>query len=325
VRGAAVAAVLSAGLVTLGALPASAATLPPLPTPTNLKALHVSDTAADLDWNGSGLTAGDVVQQLSGGSWHKYADNTYGFLALTGLTPGATYTFRVYSPALEGLGYSDSAPSAPLSFTTLSAPDSVPPSKPPKPDFSSISTTAMNVSWGQATDNVQVTGYYLQQLVGGAWTTIRTVDAYSTFQTVWGLSPATTYTFAVIAFDARGNVSPRSDPGSATTLATTPYPSCTVQLTSFNNGFSVYVTIANTTTAALNNWTVAFTLPASVSVSSIFGGYLNRTATGGTITPASYNTTIGPGGGAFVGFSGYANPITPPSGFTLNGSPCTGA
>jgi Cellulose binding domain len=129
----------------------------------------------------------------------------------------------------------------------------------------------------------------------------------------------------VIAFDARGNVSPRSDPGSVTTLATTPLPSCTVQLTSFTGGFSVYVTILNTTSSALNGWTVGFTLPASVGVTSVFGGSVNRTATGGTITPATWDTTIGPGGGAFAGFSGYANPITPPSGFTLNGSPCTGA
>jgi hypothetical protein len=191
VRGTVVAAVLTAGVVTLGALPASAA-LPPLPTPTNLKALHVSDTAADLDWNSSALSDGDVVQQFSGGSWHQYASNVYGFLALTGLTPGVTYTFRVYTVALDGLGYSNSAPTAPLSFTTLSGPDSVPPSKPPAPDFSSVSTTYANVSWGQATDNVQVTGYYLQELVGGVWTTIRTTDAYTTFQTVGGLSPATT-------------------------------------------------------------------------------------------------------------------------------------
>ena len=46
-----------------------------------------------------------------------------------------------------------------------------------------------------------------QQLVGGVWSTIRTVGATARFQSINGLTPATAYTFAVIAFDARGNTS----------------------------------------------------------------------------------------------------------------------
>lgn len=56
--------------------PAPALADTPLPTPTNLAAQHVSDTAADLSWLGSGLSAGDVVQCNVNGAWQTYATGT---------------------------------------------------------------------------------------------------------------------------------------------------------------------------------------------------------------------------------------------------------
>ena len=106
-----------------------------------------------------------TVQRNVNGAWQTYATGAFGFLALTNLTPGTTYTFRVFSPAVPGLGESASPPSAPLSFATLSGPDAVPPEKPRVPTFSSITTTMGTVFWPQTTDNVRVTGYYLQQLI----------------------------------------------------------------------------------------------------------------------------------------------------------------
>ncbi len=319
---------LALGAVLAAALPLSLAAPvahadSPLPTPTNLHALHVSDTAADLDWLSSGLSGGDVVQRQVGGTWTQYATGAYGFLALTNLTPGTTYTFRVYSVALSGMGYTDSAPSAPMSFTTLSAPDSVPPAAPAAPTFSSITTTMATVFWPQTTDNVQVTGYYLQQWVNGSWTTVRTVAAGGNFQTIGGLSPATAYSFAVIAFDARGNNSARSPAGTFTTLATTALPTCRVQVQTFPPQFQATVTITNTTAASLNGWTVQFSLPATGSVTNVFSGTLTRNGTVNTITPLAWDTVIGPGGQLFVGFYGSDSPYVPPSNFTLNGAPCS--
>jgi hypothetical protein len=37
----------------------------------------------------------------------------------------------------------------------------------------------------------------------------------------------------------------------------------------------------------------------------------------------TYDTTIGPGGETFIGVIGSVSPFNPPSGFTLNGLPCT--
>ena len=167
---------LAAGLAAsvLALVPAPAAhAATPLATPTGLEALHVSDTAADLFWVRDGSSAEDVLQRRVNGVWQEFARGLTGYAYLRTLTPGTTYTLRVYSIPYSGLGYSNSAPSAPITFTTLSGPDTVPPSKPPAPIFSGITTTVINVYWGEATDNVQVTGYYLQQLIGGVYTTIR--------------------------------------------------------------------------------------------------------------------------------------------------------
>lgn len=318
-RGFTVATMLGLGALT--AAPAHADD--PLPAPTGLQVYYVADTTAEMDWSSPCYSTEDVVQRYLNGSWQTYATGVCEYLPLTGLTPGTTYTFRVYSAAVPDIGYSQSPPSAPISFTTLPGPDSAPPSKPGTPTFDSITTTAAEVFWSQSTDNVRVTGYYLQQLINGTWTTIRTVGAASNFQYVSGLSPATSYTFAAIAFDARGNASPRSDPGTVTTLAVTAAPSCTVQLQQYWTGFTATATIVNTTQAAIKGWTFGFSLSPTATVSNVFGGVLTRTGSSGTMTPASYNSTVGPGGQLYFGFIGSANPPAPPSGFTFNGLPCT--
>lgn len=299
----------------------------PLPAPQNVQAVHVADTSADIWWLRDGASAQDVVERKVNGVWREYARGLYGSLALTGLTPGTTYTFRVYSIPVAGLGYTTSPRSAPVSFTTLSGPDSVPPTAPPAPVFSTVTTTVVTVFWAEATDNVQVTGYYLQQLIGGGWTTIRTVGPGERFQTVGGLSPSTTYTFAAIAFDARGNQSPRGAAGSVTTLAATAYPTCKVQLITYGTSFQANATIVNTSATATNGWTVRFSLPSTVGTGTAFNGQLVRDATGGTITPMVWSAVIGPGGQLTVGFSGGGTQPTliVPTGFTLDGRPCTAA
>jgi hypothetical protein len=319
---------LSLATLCLGALalaPSAALADSPLPAPTDLQAQHVADTSADLIWSSSGATSGDVVQLLVNGAWQRYptADPVFGYLHLANLTPGATYTFRVYSVPYEGLGYTTSPPSAPVTFTTLSAPDSVPPTKPPTPAASGTTTTMTTLSWGSSTDNVQVTGYDLQELENGSWTTIDTLVPGDQVQEVVGLAPSTTYQFAVVAFDARGNRSARSDPATVTTMTPTRYPECQFHLNSYPPGFTAYATIINTTAGPLTNWSVTFTMPSNTSVQNTFGATLTRTAAGGTLTPMTYDTTIGPGGETFIGVIGSVSPFNPPSGFTLNGLPCT--
>ncbi|WP_034263399.1 cellulose binding domain-containing protein [Actinospica robiniae] len=315
---------LALGLSGLAAAPAHADTR--LPAPTGLEVLHVTDTTADMYWSSSCYSTGDVVQRYVSGSWQTYATGSCEYLALTGLAPGTTYTFRVYSAAVPDIGYAQSPPSAAVSFTTLSGPDTVPPSKPGTPSFSGVTTTVVNVFWGQSTDNVQVAGYYLQELVNGTWTTIRTVAPSGNSQGISGLSPSTSYTFAAIAFDARGNTSTRSDPGTVTTLAITATPSCQANLQVYGGGgFTLTANIVNTTASDISGWSFGFSLVSTASVGSVFNSVLTRSGNTGTITAASYDGTIGQGGSLLVGFTGTAPAATPPSGFSFDGVPCTGA
>jgi lysophospholipase L1-like esterase len=67
----------------------------------------------------------------------------------------------------------------------------------------------------------------------------------------------------------------------------------------WSGGFQAEVTVTNPTTSAITGWTVQFTLPGGHTVTQIWGG----TASGSvTVTNASYNGTISPGGSATFGF-----------------------
>jgi hypothetical protein len=314
-------ALLTAGTLLLAPAPALASTA--LAAPTGLEVVHVSDTAAELRWSHDLFAEQDVVERNVGGTWTEHARGAFNSQALTGLQPGTTYTFRVYSLPSQYSGYLTSPPSAPITFTTLPGPDSVGPSAPGTPLFSSITTTAASLFWPASTDNVQVTGYHLQQLIGGDWTTIRTVDAFGRFQRVTGLTAGTSHTFAVIAFDARGNLSARSVPGTVTTLAATAAPTCRAQIILFSPGFLVTVTITNTTAAPVSGWSVHFTLAAAAVITNTHGGTVTRTGGTATITPPAWGATISPGGQAMPGFIGSATPFSPPESFTFNGTPCT--
>ncbi|GIH02463.1 hypothetical protein Rhe02_05300 [Rhizocola hellebori] len=315
--------VLASTVIVLSASSSYAAT--PLPAPSNLQAMHVSDTSADFVWLHDGATAQDVVERRVNGVWREFGRTNAGFLAMSALSPATSYTFRVYSIPVSGLGFSTSPRSAPLSFTTLSGPDTVPPAKPASPTFSSITTTSVNVFWPETTDNVQVTGYYLQRLTAGVWSTLRTVGPGERFQTVNGLSAGTSYTFGVIAFDARGNASPRSDAGTVTTLANTATLTCRVHLIVYNPGFTADITLINSTTAPISGWTIQFTAPLTTSVGSAFNGTITRNGEAFTLTPAFYYATLPPGLQATLGFSGTStSPVfAGPTGFTAAGVPCT--
>src|SRR5206468_11086236 len=112
--------------------------------------------------------------------------------------------------------------------------------------------------------------------------------------------------------------SQRSDPATLTTLAITNTPSCVVQLQIYGTGFTASATVVNSTAAAISGWTFGFSLSPAATVSNVFGGVLSRSGGSGTIKPASWNGTLGPGGQLFFGFIGYAYPAAPPSGFTFN-------
>ena len=96
--------------------------------------------------------------------------------------------------------------------TTLGT-DTTAPSTPTGLTATPVSTTQINLSWTASTDNVGVTGY--QVFRNGNQIATTTTPSYSNT----GLSPSTSYSYAVKAVDAAGNLSALSATVSATTPA----------------------------------------------------------------------------------------------------------
>jgi hypothetical protein len=201
------------------------------------------------------------------------------------------------------------------------APDTQPPTTPGTPTANNITTTLATLVWNPSTDNVGVTGYTVQELKGGAW--IDYTTAPYNVVTVSHLSAATSYTFAVIAHDAAGNNSARSQP---VTFSTLPYGTgltCSIFIQPFNNGYTLSGSILNMAPTVSNGWKLTFTLPTSLSVDAVWNGTMTRTGDQATIVNFSFTGTIYPGYSLSIGFSGTSTgTFVPPSGFVLNGSPC---
>ncbi|MEY9932738.1 chitodextrinase [Catenulispora sp. GP43] len=115
------------------------------------------------------------------------------FTANTGWPAGQLSEFQVYAPSGSGGG------------------DTTPPSAPTNLTVTGHTSTSVSLSWTASTDNVGVTGYQVKLNGATALTTA------ATSATVTGLSPSRSYSFAVVATDAAGNLSQPSATVSATT------------------------------------------------------------------------------------------------------------
>ncbi|GAA3736908.1 cellulose binding domain-containing protein [Salinactinospora qingdaonensis] len=202
--------------------------------------------------------------------------------------------------------------------------DTEPPTAPGAPTASEVTATSVTLSWSASTDNVGVAGYDVVQVSGGTETQV--ASPATNQATVTGLSAETAYTFAVYARDAAGNRSTRSTTATVTTEGTSA-GTCGVDyrvVGEWGSGFQGEIVIHNTGSAALNDWTLAFTFTAGQTINQMWGG--TPTQDGGTVsvTPVDWTRTIPAGGSVTVGFissRGSNNPA--PTDFTLNGGTCT--
>jgi O-glycosyl hydrolase len=135
---------------------------------------------------------------------------------------------------------------------------------------------------------------------------------------------AGTYTVAVTATDTTGAS------GSATfTWTVTPSGGGTCHVTyatqsEWAGGFVAQVTIANTGSAAINGWTLAFTFPGDQHITNAWNGTPSQSGENVTITNASYNGSIPAGSSTTIGFQGtWTNSDAVPTAFTLNGANCS--
>jgi poly(hydroxyalkanoate) depolymerase family esterase len=153
---------------------------------------------------------------------------------------------------------------------------------------------------------------------GGTGTTVP-VEAIS-LQGVGHNLPMGGMAAAVIAFFGL-------DQGGGPSQTPTPVPGAcrvTYAMNTWNTGFTAEVTIANTGTAALSSWTLAFTLPAGQTVTSAWNATLSPNAGQVTARNVGYNGTLAPGASTSFGFQAtHSGNTAKPAAFTLNGAACT--
>lgn len=115
-----------------------------------------------------------------------------------------------------------------------------------------------------------------------------------------------------------GSASPSPSPSSAT---------CAVSYarqSEWSGGFVAQVTIANTGTAPISGWTLAFSFPGDQQVTNAWNATVTQTGTAVTVRNLGYNAVIAAGASTAFGFQGsWHTSDASPTAFTLNQNACT--
>ena len=94
----------------------------------------------------------------------------------------------------------------------------------------------------------------------------------------------------------------------------------------WQGGFGASISITNTSSTAINGWSLKFSFPNGQTVTQLWNGSVTQSGSAVTITNASYNASI-PAGAALnsaPGFNGsWTGSNSAPTAFTLNGATCT--
>ncbi|GAA1256115.1 hypothetical protein GCM10009677_02780 [Sphaerisporangium rubeum] len=199
--------------------------------------------------------------------------------------------------------------------------DTSAPTAPSNLRASNVTSSSVTLAWNGSSDNVGVTAYDIYR----GSTPVGSVGGTS--YTLSGLSASTTYSFTVRARDAAGNMSQPSNAVSVTTSGGgNGGGSCRVgySVSQWSDGFTATITITNTGSSALNNWTLGWTFPGNQRITSGWSATYNQSGSSVTATNMSYNGSIAPGANTSIGFQGtYSGSNAAPSSFTLNGAACS--
>jgi hypothetical protein len=95
--------------------------------------------------------------------------------------------------------------------------------------------------------------------------------------------------------------------------------------TQWGGGFGAAVTINNTGTVGISNWTLTWSFANGQTITQLWNGSVTQSGSAVTVTNVSYNGTI-PAGGSYssMGFNGSWNNTTNavPTSFAVNGTAC---
>jgi len=180
-------------------------TVPPS-TPAGLAASAVSTSKINLSWNAATDNVGVIRYRIyrDGAQLADVSQTSYSDTGLAAATP-YRYTVAAYDAARNLSAQSNSA------SATTKATDTQAPSTPANLSAAVVSPAQINLSWSASTDNTGVAGYRVYR--DGTLA----ANPRGTVVSIVGLSGGMTYSFAVSAYDAAGNVSALSPAFSVTT------------------------------------------------------------------------------------------------------------
>ncbi|MFD6733983.1 PHB depolymerase family esterase [Micromonospora aurantiaca] len=122
---------------------------------------------------------------------------------------------------------------------------------------------------------------------------------------------------------------PPPDPTTPPPGPTTPPPgtgacSVSIELNAWNNGLTENITISNTGSAAVNGWSLTFTLPGGQTITSGWNASYSPASGQVTARNLAYNAVIPARGSTTIGFQAtHTGNTARPGSFSLNGAPCT--
>ena len=260
----------------------------------------------------------DAISRGSLDSSWWLIDVEYGFEIWTGGQGLAASNFSVSAAAgASNGGNCASVPSAPSGLSGTAA-----------------SSSVINLSWNADTApaDCAISGYNVYRSTTSGFTPSSanliasgiTATSYSDS----GLSPSTTYYYAIEAIDAAG-ASAASAPASASTpAAVSGASSCHVTysiVNSWSGGFKAEITIKNTGSTAWSGWDLTWTFADGQTISGLWNGAVSQSGSNVSVQNLSYNGAIRAGGSYNgVGFTGTWNGSAnaAPAWFAVNGTTC---
>ena len=330
----------------LGSGAASAASnsiiIPTVPgVPTAVTASSAANRQSVVAWtapvsNGGSAITGYTVSSTPG----RFTCTTSGTsCAVTGLTNGTSYTFKVSATNVLGVGTASAASNSAVPSAVSSAPTGA---------TATASNASATVSWTAptTTGGAAISGYTVTSSTGN----FKCTTTGATSCTVTGLSNGTAYTFSVVAGNASGNgvasaasnvVTPSGLPASPTAVAATSYlnaqsviswtapgtngsPITGYTVTSSGGQTCTAIATARscTVTGLTNGTTYTFTVTATNAIG------ISLASAGATATPAtvpgaptalgtsvtatsitvSWTAPVANGGSAITGYTAVASP-----------------
>jgi endoglucanase len=203
-------------------------------------------------------------------------------------------------------------------------PDNTPPTTPGTPVAANVTATSATLTWAAAGDPESgVRTYDVISIEGDALRVVTSVTGTSA--TLTGLRPGTTYRLAVQARNGAGLTSSLSGTVPVTTSPDgQTYCKIAYQATGWSTGVTAGVTITNTSGAEWGSWTLGFTWTGNQRITEGWSATWTQTGAAVSATPLSWNSRVPASGSVQAGFNASSSPPhAEPTGFTVNGQPCS--